>query len=282
VNRAAGERAGGPAAGGAPLDWDARAYDRIARPQQAWGERVLAELELDGGEHVLDAGCGSGRLTELLAARLPRGRVTALDCSRAMLAEAQKRLARCAPRVRLIEIDLAELERIPLPVGPADVLFSTAALHWVRGHERLWAALARLLRPGGRVCVQYGGHGNLARAHAEFRAAAAESPRWSAALCLDDPWHFADVEETRASLEHAGIAVERVTLTDAPAHFSGLGELALFLEHIVLREYLQPLAPDERAALALRSAERIAAGRGACELDYVRLDVRGRRGLSGR
>ena len=56
-----------------PRDWDARTYDRVADPQTRWGSAVLDRLPLDGDERVLDAGCGTGRVTELLAARLPRG-----------------------------------------------------------------------------------------------------------------------------------------------------------------------------------------------------------------
>ena len=55
-----------------PRDWDAATYDRVADPQTRWGRVVLDRLPLAGDETVLDAGCGSGRVTELLAARLPR------------------------------------------------------------------------------------------------------------------------------------------------------------------------------------------------------------------
>src|SRR3990170_4634732 len=62
-----------------PRDWDARTYDRVADPMTAWGSTVLDRLPLRGDERVLDAGCGSGRVTEQLADRLPRGRVVALE-----------------------------------------------------------------------------------------------------------------------------------------------------------------------------------------------------------
>lgn len=58
-----------------PVDWDAVTYDRVADNQEDWGREVLDRLELTGEETVLDAGCGSGRVTRLLLERLPRGRV---------------------------------------------------------------------------------------------------------------------------------------------------------------------------------------------------------------
>jgi trans-aconitate 2-methyltransferase len=63
------------------VDWDAESYDRLADPQEEWGREVLARLSLEGDEAVLDAGCGSGRLTRVLAERLPRGRVIGVDSS---------------------------------------------------------------------------------------------------------------------------------------------------------------------------------------------------------
>ena len=95
-------------------DWDARTYDRIADPMTRWGATVLDRLPLEGDERVLDAGCGSGRVTELLLERLPRGHVVALDGSAAMIDEARRRLAPAAveDRVSFVVADLCE----PLPV----------------------------------------------------------------------------------------------------------------------------------------------------------------------
>ena len=80
-------------------DWNATSYDKVADPQTRWGAEVLERLPIVGHETVLDAGCGTGRVTELLLARLPRGRVIALDYSAAMLEQARGRLARFGDQV---------------------------------------------------------------------------------------------------------------------------------------------------------------------------------------
>ena len=72
------------------LEWEAGTYDAVSRPQQEWGAAVVERLDLGGDETVLDAGCGTGRVTELLLARLPQGRVIALDASANMLAEPRR------------------------------------------------------------------------------------------------------------------------------------------------------------------------------------------------
>src|SRR5947207_10635491 len=83
-------------------EWDAATYDRVADPQARWGREVVDRLVLRGDERVLDAGCGSGRVTEYLLERLPRGRVIALDVSTTMLEEAGRRLATASGRVDFV------------------------------------------------------------------------------------------------------------------------------------------------------------------------------------
>jgi trans-aconitate 2-methyltransferase len=74
--------------------WDARTYDQSSQPQQAWASDVLARLEgIDGDGRILDVGCGTGRVTELLLALVPNGRVLAVDASQEMVALARERLA---------------------------------------------------------------------------------------------------------------------------------------------------------------------------------------------
>src|ERR1044071_5127472 len=105
-------------------DWDAGRYHRVAQPQGRWGASVLERLELRGDETVLDAGCGSGRVTAQLLERLPRGRVIAVDNSAAMLAQARDTLAPFESRVAFVEADLLVLDRVV--TTRVDVIFSTA------------------------------------------------------------------------------------------------------------------------------------------------------------
>src|SRR6266566_1004259 len=130
--------------------WDGQSYDRISGPMEALGREVLARLRLSGDEVVLDAGCGSGRITEALLERLPRGRVIAVDASASMLKAASERLSDThASGDGRLELRLADLLEFALP-EPVDAIFSTATFHWIADHERLFARLRALLRPGGR------------------------------------------------------------------------------------------------------------------------------------
>ncbi len=129
-------------------EWDGSVYDRISAPMEALGRAVLDRLELGGDETVIDAGCGSGRVTEALLARLPRGRVIAVDASASMVAAARERLAGAGigpERVEVREGDLLELE----VDEPVDAILSTATFHWIaRPRSALRAGCAVRSRPG--------------------------------------------------------------------------------------------------------------------------------------
>ena len=136
-----------------PHDWDAATYDRLPIPMTGWGLEVLERLRLRGDETVLDAGCGTGQVTEALRERLPRGHVIALDASPSMVAAAVERLG--ADRMTYLTQDLLD----PIPIDPVDAIFSTATFHWIVDHDRLFANLAAVLRPRGQLVAQCGGVG---------------------------------------------------------------------------------------------------------------------------
>lgn len=189
------------------VEWDAEAYDRLADPQEEWARDVVERLELAGAETVLDAGCGSGRVTRLLLERLPSGRVIGVDGSAEMIAVARAALGG-DPRVELRVGDLLGLEVDP----PVDAVFSNATFHWVPNHERLFARLFATLRPGGALEAQCGGAGNVAEWERAITAIAGDQRFVAYFRDMPPGWHFASVGDTRARLERTGFDVGRVWL----------------------------------------------------------------------
>jgi trans-aconitate 2-methyltransferase len=247
---------------GAPGDWNASSYDRVADPQTRWGAEVLERLPLEGGETVLDAGCGTGRVTELLLARVPRGRVVALDASAAMLVEARGRLARFGDQVTYVQADLGQPLRISEPV---DAILSTATFHWVLDHDALFANLAPVLRPGGWLVAQCGGFGNVATL---LEVARQVNPGFRRQHNFQTP------EATAARLEANGFEAIETWLSEAPTRFERGAPFEAFLETVCLRTFLDELPPADREpfvrAVAARMPEPV--------LDYVRLNIVARRG----
>jgi len=250
--------------GGPTREWDAATYDRVADPMTRWGSRVVERLSLAGDERVLDAGCGSGRVTEMLAERLPDGRVVALDGSTAMIAEARRRLARFGERVEFVVADLG----LPLPIDrPVDAILSTATFHWVPDHDALFRNLAAVVRPGGRLVAQCGGVGNIASIRAVL---AGISDGWLG------PAHYESAETTRARLETAGFVDVQTWLQPEPTTFEPGEPFETYLATVVLGAHLQRLPGAERAAFVHLVASRLPRP----EIDYVRLNILATRGGS--
>jgi len=226
-----------------------------------WGSEVLKRLPLEGDETVLDAGCGSGRVTEQLLERLPGGRVIAADAAPSMLVEARRRLERFGDRVTFVECDLGR----PLPIGgPVDAVFSTATFHWVSDHSALFANLAAALRPGGALVAQCGGAGNIASVR---RVVAEIGETWPG------PWTFATPEETVARMESAGFVDVEAWLHEEPTFIESGEPMETFLATVILRAHVDRLPEAGRAEFIRQVAERLPGP----EIDYVRLNLVARR-----
>src|SRR5690349_2464596 len=157
--------------------WDALSYDRVSGPQQEWAADVLGRLErLPRDGTVLDVGCGTGRVTEMLLALVPEGRVLAVDASQEMADLAGERLG---GRAQVWCQDVLELE----------------------------------LRGGGMLEAQCGGEGNIARVREVIDAVAGER---EPELVGFSPWEFAGPRETERRLHEAGFSDARCWLTPRP------------------------------------------------------------------
>jgi trans-aconitate 2-methyltransferase len=247
-----------------PREWDADTYHRVSDHQLDWGLEVLDRLPLDGDESVLDAGCGSGRVTAALVERLPRGRVIGVDGSAAMIEKARETLGE---RAEVLEADLSELELDE----PVDAVFSNAVFHWISDHDVLFRRIHDALRPGGRLIAQCGGRGNVASLANVIAVVGAEQPFATAFEELPAMWNFATAEDTEEKLRAAGFSdvgcwlqLKTVTPED-PIDF---------LRTCTLGPFLDRLPEPDREPFARRVAD----GMGKpLRLDYVRLNIDARR-----
>jgi trans-aconitate 2-methyltransferase len=241
-------------------EWSGESYDRVSGPQQAFGAAVLERLELTGSERVLDAGCGSGRVTELLLRRLPRGHVVAVDVSESMVAVARRRLG---SRVRIELADLLELD-----LGETfDAVLSTATFHWIGDHARLFERLRGALRPGGALVAQCGGAGNISGLRGRAREVSERRPYAEHFCDWRDPWNYAGAEETRAVLLGAGFGEARCWLEPAPVVPEHPRE---FLRTVILAPHIQHLPEPLREPFLEDVIQHVGT---PVEVDYVRLNI---------
>jgi trans-aconitate 2-methyltransferase len=241
-------------------EWDGDSYDRISATMEALGLEVLERLAPAGEELVLDAGCGSGRITQALIERLPAGHVIGVDQSPSMIAAARRRLG---PDADLRVADIVELEL----EQPVDAILSTATFHWISDHERLFARLRANLRAGGRLAAQCGGEGNIEKLRTRARGVLAREPYAEHCRGWQPPWNYQAPDATRERLLAAGFSAAECWLTPAPRQPEQPRE---YLSTIVLGPHVQQLPAELREPFMDQMLEVLET---PVTVDYVRLNI---------
>jgi trans-aconitate 2-methyltransferase len=125
--------------------WDARTYDEVSSDVQLeWGRKLLEKGKWVGNEIVMDAGAGSGNLTNILADKVPQGHVYAVDADSNMVQQAKSNLSGC----RNVQVIQSSMDKVSLPTE-VDVIFSNSALHWILNQEGVFLHFWQLLKPNG-------------------------------------------------------------------------------------------------------------------------------------
>lgn len=261
--------------GSPPREWDSSQYHQLSDPQFQWGLRVLERLELRGDETVLDAGCGTGRVTAELARRLPRGHVIASDISENMIRSAREYLEPLfGERVIYMQADMCDL-----PIhGEVDCVFSTAAFHWVKDHDLLFRSLFRALHERGTVVAQCGGGANLELIYGRARNVIESRREYSHFFdAFRPPVHFASPEQTTGRLRAAGFIDAEAWLESTPTTLPDAQTYREFLKTVVLRAHVARLPEKGVNFLLDRMTALGAEDDPQFTLDYWRLNVHARK-----
>jgi trans-aconitate 2-methyltransferase len=260
---------------GAAREWNAESYHRVSGPQTLWGRRVLSRLSVRGDERVIDAGCGTGRLTGELMQLLPEGRMVAIDRSWNMLLTARANLRpEFGPRISFVRV---ELPTLPFTAW-ADLVFSTATFHWVKDHPTLFREVLRSLRPDGRLFAQCGGGPNLVGARNLAEEVMRRDPF---AACFQDwsgVWEYSTAELAAERLHAAGFVDVSTSLEPAPTTLVDEASYREFVTTVIYNTHLEHLPEGPlRLRFIDEVTRRAAAQDPPFTLDYWRLNLEGRR-----
>lgn len=258
------------------IEWQAARYDRLADPHERWAAQILDRLAPASGECVLDAGCGSGRITRLLCERLdsagPEWSVLAVDASRSMIDQARVALADFGDAVEfelsdLLDFELSSRPGIRRKRPPVDGVFSCAVFHWILDHQLLFERVYSWLKPGGRLVAQCGGLGNVEEWQRAIDEAVVQ-PEFSESFNgWEGPWHFAGTEETAERLERAGFEAVNCRLEEKVVKVE---DARSYLEVVGLAAHLERLPEGHRDAFIDAVLRRVADPN---TLRYIRLNM---------
>lgn len=246
------------------MQWDSSLYDDKHSFVTRYGEGVLELLAPQPGERILDVGCGTGHLTQLIAGA--GAQVTGMDNSAEMVATARA----AHPELRFVVADAADF----FFDEPFDAVFSNAALHWVHRAEEAVVCMSRALKPGGRFVVEFGGKGNVEQIYR-----ALEEAIWEAAsVRVSAANYFPSIGEYGSLLERHGIQVATAMLFDRFTRLEDGDEGIGNWIRMFRRAVLEPLSDEMKSAVIDHVKERLRGSLfkdGAWHADYRRLRIVG-------
>jgi trans-aconitate methyltransferase len=208
------------------VKWNAADYAANSVVQQTWARELIAKLNLRGGEHILDVGCGDGKVTAEMARNLSRGSATGVDASPQMIAFAKKTFpTKKNPNLRFRVLDARKIKF----ARRFDFVFSNAALHWVDNHQAILRGAASVLKPQGRLIISCGGKGN---AHDVFLALRPEMrlKRWREFFKrMPTPYFFYSPADYEKWLPKSGFKINSIRLAPKDATYAGADGFATWL-----------------------------------------------------
>jgi len=190
--------------------WNPSDYETNSSAQERAAGATISRLDLKGNEHILDIGCGDGKVTMKLASRVPHGQVLGIDSSQEMVNFARKRYP--SSQYSNLSFESGDAQNLNFD-QEFDLVTSFACLHWVKDHLAVLKGVRHSLNPGGKVCILCGGRSkgdDLVSLAKEIM----RSPTWSKYFRgFSNPYGTYGPEEYNVWLDQVGLEGIKVELT---------------------------------------------------------------------
>lgn len=259
-------------------NWNAKDYQINSQGQQKWARELIAKLNLKGTENVLDLGCGDGKVTVEIANLLPDGSVVGIDNSKAMLELATELYpSNTHPNVSFQIMDACHLSFEEC----FDVVFSNAALHWVKNHETVVNGIFTSLKTGGKILLQMGGKGNASEILSVLEEIQSH-PEWQPYFDhFEFPYGFFGTEEYEQLLLNSGFEIKHIELIPKDMEHVGKSGLEGWIRTTWL-PYTEQVPLEKRdqfiGQISTKYLERVPMdGEGKVHVSMVRLEVEARK-----
>ena len=255
-------------------EFDGQQYEKASTHQKEWGTQLIAQLELQGTERVLDLGCGDGTLTAQIAELVPKGEVVGIDASESMIDMARSKEQ---GNLRFLLMDINELRF----VEEFDVAFSNATLHWIRDHRRLYQNTRRALRTNGWLRFNFAGDGNCSHFFKVIREAMSLSDYAAYFVGFEWPWYMPSVDEYSVLIESSGLRHGRVWGENADRVFPNVEAMTKWIDQPSLVPFLAHVLDTAKATfrgfVVTRMIEETRQDDGGCFETFRRINVLARK-----
>jgi len=192
----------------------------------------------------MDAGCGTGLLTKLLAQRVSIGKVYGVDTDSNMIKQAKSNL-RDLENIELIRFDFSNV-KLPTKL---DVIFSNASLHWVRDHAKVFQHFWNMLKydssEPSQLLIQCGGYGNLQRILLLAQRVTELNEFNEYFTNMEQSWYFAKSDDTTKLLRKIGYVNIKVHLNNDLVSLTNREIYSRFVKTVVLKPFLEHF-PDNK------------------------------------
>jgi trans-aconitate 2-methyltransferase len=251
-------------------EFDGEKYKKASAHQQEWGNKIISELTFAGTENILDLGCGDGRLTKRLADLVPKGKVVGIDASVGMINTAREIEQ---PNLSFICLDINKMDFI----NQFDLIFSNAALHWVKDHQRLLNSCRKALRAEGRIRLSFAGDGNCSNFFEVIRQVIDDAAYREYFKNFVWPWYMPKLSCYEKLVKRQGFREMRVWEENADRYFSSKEDLIKWIDQPTIVPFLE-LVPDDikarfRNEVVQRMVDKTINPDGTCFETFRRINV---------
>lgn len=219
------------------FEFNGEKYKKASKHQKEWGNSLISQMQLNGNEDVLDLGCGDGVLTEQIALRIPDGTVLGVDASGGMIQTAKKIKKH---NLRFVQMDINDMEFR----DEFDIIFSNAALHWIKDHALLLKHSFEALKSGGSIYWNFAGDGTCRTFNTVMEEIMQQQEYQAFFKDFEWPWFMPSKAEYDLLAGTIGFSEVRVIEENKDRYFADVDEMVRWIDQPSIVPFLQNV-PDE-------------------------------------
>lgn len=214
------------------FEFDGKKYKMASIHQKQWGNTLISELKLKGNEKILDLGCGDGVLTEQLSLAVPTGKVIGIDASMGMIKTAKSIKN---DNIEFQQMDINEINY----KNEFNIIFSNAALHWIKDHKRLLENAYQALKFQGIILWDFGGAGNCANFIDVIREKITDSRFTEYFATFEWPWFMPSKHQYERFISSIGFSEFTITEVNRDRYFSNVEEMIRWIDQPCIVPFLK-------------------------------------------